>query len=81
MVDFEKLPDGEAEDRSFEEPLTDEKLEDVAGGWSRPRVDLKGNCFCPAGRRIESGKGCRSCSHYHETATHYCSILEKKSKR
>lgn len=81
MVDFdEKLPGGEAEDQTFEEPLEDEMLDGVAGGRNFAKIDAKGNCFCPAGERIKYGTGCRSCSHYHETATHYCSILERKGR-
>lgn len=82
MVDFdEKLAQDQAVDYEIEEPLKDEALEDVTGGRHFARVDTKGNYFCPAGQRMTgSVKGCRSCPHYHETTTHYCSILEKKAK-
>ena len=49
MVDFEKLPDVEAEDRSFEEEhLLEEELDEVAGGVAvRLPTDPPGFHFRP----------------------------------
>ena len=64
------------------EPLPEEELDKVAGGrLSRAEVEFKLKFRkCPAGVWIEHGTGCRSCRHYHETATHYCSVLERKGR-
>lgn len=58
--------------------LSDEELDEVAGGSHDPLDDYR---RCPAGVLVPRKKGCSSCRYYHQTATHYCSIMERKGKR
>jgi hypothetical protein len=68
MADFDEKP---------YEALSEEELDEVAGGSFDPRDDYR---RCPAGVMVPRKKGCSSCHYYHQTATHWCSIMERKGK-
>ena len=79
MTDFdEKLAQGQVADQEIEEPLKDEALEDVAGGWGR-NDDRNFRKRCKAGLEVDDG--CFTCRYYHQTTTHWCAYLEKKMKK
>lgn len=84
MSDFdEKLSKDQTAEQEIEEPLTDETLEDVAGGWGS--ADAKRSIItCPGGLALYQNykrRNCKECQHYHKTPTHWCALIEKRMNK